>query len=86
MALARYWSSFPVMSFVRLEWNRDRNSQSHGMEWGPDYTPTDVVEPKRNEWLPAGDNDDIISNGGHLLDCQVDKSTKGHLEERREMD
>ena len=28
---------------------------------------------------PAGDDDDIISNSGHLLDGEVHQTTKGHL-------
>ena len=75
MALGRYWSSFPVMSFVRLREKKlgggdiDRSVVRRG--------ETQIRGPGTH--TPAGHNNDIISNGSHFSDCQINQPTKCHI-------
>lgn len=68
MALGRYWSSFPVMSLVRLSSERDRGS----------HRPTKSCSNTKKD-TPAGHYDDVISNSGHFSDGQVHQSAECHL-------
>lgn len=71
MALGRYWSSFPVMSLVRLSSEREKERE------GQSSSNKELFKHKKG--TPAGHYDDVISNSGHFSDGQVHQSAECHL-------